>query len=45
MGQVRNIYKILVGKPECIMPHPIPKRGLEDNIKMNIRKIELEVVD
>jgi hypothetical protein len=40
---MRNAYKILVGKPEGT--RPIGRRGREDNIKMDIREIGLEVVD
>jgi hypothetical protein len=43
MGK-RNAYKILVGKPEEKRSLGRPRRRSEDNIKMDVRKIGLEVV-
>jgi hypothetical protein len=45
MGEMRNAYKILVGKPEEKRPIDRPRRRLEDNIKMDIMEIRLEDVD
>jgi hypothetical protein len=45
MGKMRNVYKILVGKPERNRPFGRPRRRWEDNIKMDFTKIDLEGVD
>jgi hypothetical protein len=45
LGEMRSAYKILVGKPEGKRPLGRPKRRWEDNIKMNLRKINFEDVD
>jgi hypothetical protein len=42
---VRNAYDILVGKPEGKRPVGRPKRGWEDNIRMDLREIGWEFVD
>jgi hypothetical protein len=39
MGEKRNSYRILVGKPEGKRPLGKPKSMLEDNIKMDLREI------
>jgi hypothetical protein len=39
MGEGRNLYRVLVGKPEGKIPPEIPERGCEDGIKMNLREI------
>jgi hypothetical protein len=41
IGEMRNAYKILVGKPEGDRP----LRSWEDNIKTDLRKIGWEVVN
>jgi hypothetical protein len=38
MGQTRNIYRILVGKPEGQRPLGRRRRRLVDNIKMDLRE-------
>jgi hypothetical protein len=45
MGEMRNSYNILVGKPEGKRPFGRPKRRWEDNIGMNFREIGWEGVD
>jgi hypothetical protein len=37
MGEMRDAYKVLVGKPGW--KRPLGRRGQEDNIKMNLREI------
>jgi hypothetical protein len=45
MGQKRNAYMILVGKPEGKRPLGRPRRRWVDNIKMNLREIGWDGVD
>jgi hypothetical protein len=45
MGEMRNVYKILVGKPEGKRPLGRPRRRKEDNIITDIKEIDREVVD
>jgi hypothetical protein len=45
MGQKRNVYRLLVGKPEGKRPLGRPRRIWIDNIKMDLLEIELNVVD
>jgi hypothetical protein len=42
---VKNVYSILVGKPEGKRPHGRPRHRGEDNIRMYLREIGWEVVD
>jgi len=42
MGEMRNAYKILVGKPEGKRP---PKHRSEDNIKMDLMDVAWVDVD
>jgi hypothetical protein len=39
MGEPRNAYRILVGKPEGKRPPGRPRRRWVDNIKMDLREI------
>jgi hypothetical protein len=39
MAKMRNAYEILVGKSEGTRPIGRPRRGLEDNIRMDLREI------
>jgi hypothetical protein len=39
MGEMRNAYRILVGKPEGKRPPGRPKRKCVDDIKMDLRDI------
>jgi hypothetical protein len=45
MGEKRNVYRLLVGKPEGKRPLGRPRRRLMDNIKMYLLEIGLSVVD
>jgi hypothetical protein len=45
MGESRNAYMILVGKPEGKRPLGRPRRRWMDNIKMDLREIEWDGVD
>jgi hypothetical protein len=40
MGKMRNVYKILVGKPEGKRPLGRPRRRLMQNIKMDLREVK-----
>jgi hypothetical protein len=44
MGEVRNAYKISVGKPERKRSLGMPSRSWNDNIKMNLRETGWEDV-
>ncbi|KAJ4445180.1 hypothetical protein ANN_06981 [Periplaneta americana] len=39
MGESRNAYSVLVGRPEGKRPLGRPRRRWEDNIKMNLREL------
>jgi hypothetical protein len=39
MGEGRNVYRVLVGKPEGKRPLGRPRRRSEDGIKMDLREI------
>jgi hypothetical protein len=39
MGEMRNAYSILVGKPEGKRPLRRPRHRWEDNIRMDLREI------
>jgi hypothetical protein len=45
MGEKRNVYRLLVGKPEGKRPLGRPRRRWIDNIKMDLLERELSVVD
>jgi hypothetical protein len=45
MGEKRNVYRLLVGRPEGKRPLGRPRRRWMDNIKMDLLEIELSVVD
>jgi hypothetical protein len=45
MGEKRNAYKILVGKPEGKRPLGRPRRRWVDNIKMDLREIGCDDMD
>jgi hypothetical protein len=41
MGEERNVYRILMGKPEGKRPLGRPRRRWEDGIRMNLRELGL----
>jgi hypothetical protein len=43
MGEGRNVYRVLVGKPKGKRPLERPRRRLEDGIKKNLRETGLGV--
>jgi hypothetical protein len=45
MGEKRNVYGILVGKPEGTRPLGRPRRRWVDNIKMDLREMGWDVMD
>jgi hypothetical protein len=45
MGKKRNMYRLLVGKPEGKRPLGRPRRRWIDNSKMDFSEIGLNVVD
>jgi hypothetical protein len=45
MGTKRNVYRLLVGRPEEKRPIGRPRRRWIDNIKMDLLEIGLSVVD
>jgi hypothetical protein len=42
MGEGRNVYRVLVGRPEGKRPLGIPSRRWEDNIKLHLREIGID---
>jgi hypothetical protein len=45
MGEKRNAYRILVGKPDEKRPIGRPRRRCVDNIKMDLREIGWDGMD
>jgi hypothetical protein len=45
MGEMRNMYRLLVGEPEGTRPLGRPRRRWIDNIKKDLLEIGLSVVD
>jgi hypothetical protein len=43
MGEGRNVYRVLMGKPEGTRPLEKPRRRWEDGIKMDLRETGWEV--
>jgi hypothetical protein len=39
VGEGRNVYRVLVGKPEGERPLERPRRRWEDGMKMDLREI------
>jgi hypothetical protein len=42
MGEGRGVYRVLVGRPEGKRPLGRPRRRWEDNIKLDLREIEID---
>jgi hypothetical protein len=45
MGEKRNVYRILVGRPEGKRPLGRPRRRWVDNIKIDLTEIEWDIMD
>jgi hypothetical protein len=45
MGEKRNVYRLLVGKPEEKRPLGRPRRRYMDNVKLDLSEVGLNVVD
>jgi hypothetical protein len=45
MGEKRNIYRLLVGKPEGKRPLGRPRHKWINNIKVDLLEMQLSVVD
>jgi hypothetical protein len=45
MGEKRNVYRLLVGKPDRKRPRGRPRHRWIDNIKIDLLEIGLSVVD
>jgi hypothetical protein len=45
MGEERNVYRVLTGKPEGKRPLERPRRRWEDEIRMDLRQIGWGSVD
>jgi len=39
MGEMKSLYRVLVGKPEGKRPRGRPRRRWEDNIKMDPQEV------
>jgi hypothetical protein len=42
MGEGRDVYRVLVGRPEGKRPLAKPRRRWEDNIKLDLREIGID---
>jgi hypothetical protein len=45
MGNMRDVYRVLVGKREGKRPLGRPRRRWEDNIKMDLQEVGCRVMD
>jgi hypothetical protein len=45
MEERRGVYRVLVGRPEGKRPLERPRRRWEDNIKMDLREIGIDVAN
>jgi hypothetical protein len=41
-GERRDVYRVLVGRPEGKRPLGRPRRSWKDNMKMNLREIGID---
>jgi hypothetical protein len=44
-GEERNVYKVVMGKPEGKKPLARPRRRWKDGIRMDLREIGLGIVE
>jgi len=42
MGERRDVYRVLVGKPEGKRPHGRPRDRWEDNMEMDLQEVGWE---
>jgi hypothetical protein len=42
MGEGKGVYRVLVGRPEGKRTLERPRRWWEDNIKMDLREMEID---
>jgi hypothetical protein len=45
MGEGRDVYRVLVGKPDGRRPLRRSRRRCEDNIKMDLQEVRCEGMD
>jgi hypothetical protein len=45
MGEMRGVYRVLVAKPEGKRPLGRTRRSWEDNIKLDLQKVECGGMD
>jgi hypothetical protein len=45
MGEGRGVYRVLVGRPESKRPLGRPRYRWEDNIKMDLREMGIDVAN
>jgi hypothetical protein len=45
MGEMRGVYRVLVGKPEGKRPLGRPRHRWEDNIMMDLQEVGCGVMD
>ena len=45
MGEVRGVYRVLVGKPEGRRPLGRPRRRWVDNIRMDLQEVGCRYMD
>jgi hypothetical protein len=44
-GEERDVYRVLVGKPEGKRPLGRPRRRIVDNIRMDLQEVECAYMD
>jgi hypothetical protein len=45
MGEMRGVYRVLVGKPDGKRPLGRPRHRWEDDIKMDVQEVECASMD